>query len=752
MGSPIFLLIIFLFVVVQSIIEHMKGISTNYIGIIGLCIFGTCLIMYLPIMRDLMIMMSLIVGIMSSIFLVVISNIMISHKIRLMYYPLLIFMFGISILVALSLINFGLLQSMMGSLINIFQWHLETTVMEMQPLLIQQGNFSFAVAIGNYMLSFFFGLIMLLILFYQSIKYGRSDKVLFFIWSIVILASALAMRRFSYYYAVNVALLTGSLCWLILSFFIKKDKNNVNSFVKVVKNPMRISKSNYWVLGILLTVIVLLVYYPNIGPFPDGRKPAIDIASHPSFAPSNDWCEAEDWLRINTPELRGTGSEYSDQTYSVLSWWDYGYMTARIAQRAPTSNPGTGNRMEASYFVAQNDVVASRVISNLGVRYVIVDNEIASYNGKFHALASLSGSSYAEYYDVFVQKQDDKYVPAILFYPKYYYSMISRLYNFSGKSVSPKVVNVISCEKVMGKEGKEYKEIVDRKIFSSYGEAQSFIDNNRGYIIVGDDPFKSPVPLEELKNYSFVFESKNSSVKIFEYQQSETSLFGDWNGDTIAEIGSWKDCFLTYQDGDNFVKKGPFGSLSDVSISGDWNGDGKTEMGVWRPSTMYFYLDYNGDGIWDSSDKKRGPFGWGYDDRPVSGDFNRDGKDEIGIRSYRPTFNESWNSFYFYFDSNDDGKWEDKNDIKFGPFGPFGTDIPVIGDWNGDRQDEIGAWDSVSCYFYLDNDSNGIWDVAKDLKLGPIGKEYDLPISGYWNEDKEIVGVWDPYTRLFYFK
>jgi hypothetical protein len=76
----------------------------------------------------------------------------------------------------------------------------------------------------------------------------------------------------------------------------------------------------------------------------------------------------------------------------------------------------------------------------------------------------------------------------------------------------------------------------------------------------------------------------------------------------------------------------------------------------------------------------------------------------------------------------------------------------VIGDWNGDRQDEIGAWDSVSCYFYLDNDSNGIWDVAKDLKLGPIGKEYDLPISGYWNEDKEIVGVWDPYTRLFYFK
>ncbi len=38
----------------------------------------------------------------------------------------------------------------------------------------------------------------------------------------------------------------------------------------------------------------------------------------------------------------------------------------------------------------------------------------------------------------------------------------------------------------------------------------------------------------------------------------------------------------------------PFGVSTDLPVTGDWNGDGKDEIGVWRPSTRKFLLDSNG--------------------------------------------------------------------------------------------------------------------------------------------------------------
>ncbi|MDX8551787.1 hypothetical protein, partial [Methanospirillum purgamenti] len=40
-----------------------------------------------------------------------------------------------------------------------------------------------------------------------------------------------------------------------------------------------------------------------------------------------------------------------------------------------------------------------------------------------------------------------------------------------------------------------------------------------------------------------------------------------------------------------------FGLVGDVPITGDWNGDGKTSIGVFRGRT--WYLDYNGNGVWN---------------------------------------------------------------------------------------------------------------------------------------------------------
>ncbi|MDX1948357.1 MAG: SdrD B-like domain-containing protein [Pirellulaceae bacterium] len=70
-----------------------------------------------------------------------------------------------------------------------------------------------------------------------------------------------------------------------------------------------------------------------------------------------------------------------------------------------------------------------------------------------------------------------------------------------------------------------------------------------------------------------------------------------------------------------------FGIPDSIPVTGDWNGDGKTEIGIFYKGE--WFLDLNGNGQWDQGDlwAKLGTEA----DRPVTGDWDGDGKDDIGI-------------------------------------------------------------------------------------------------------------------------
>src|SRR5206468_190592 len=57
----------------------------------------------------------------------------------------------------------------------------------------------------------------------------------------------------------------------------------------------------------------------------------------------------------------------------------------------------------------------------------------------------------------------------------------------------------------------------------------------------------------------------------------------------------------------------------DIPVNGDWNGSGTTKIGIYRPSTGQWFLDYNGNGIFDTGDKTYN-FGGISGDVPVVGD------------------------------------------------------------------------------------------------------------------------------------
>jgi serine-aspartate repeat-containing protein C/D/E len=281
--------------------------------------------------------------------------------------------------------------------------------------------------------------------------------------------------------------------------------------------------------------------------------------------------------------------------------------------------------------------------------------------------------------------------------------------------------------------------------------------------------------LESVPDKSDVILSDEFAEQLFGLQNG-IPFAGDFNGDGRFEVG-------VYLDGEWFVdlngngKWDPedlwakLGNAADRPVVGDWDGDGKDDIGIygpeWEDDEPVIAADpglpdqFNRQEIAHSKVKQphikpknvppvvseanerhralkrsergsiRGDlidhvFRFGAErDMPVTGDFNGDGIDSIGV------FREG----VWRIDVDGDGRLTGHDKIvQFGQPG----DVPVVGDFNGDQVDEIGVY------------RNGQWiiDIDRDLELSAhdkvfeMGGEGDLPVVGDWDGD----GTDDPGT------
>jgi hypothetical protein len=213
------------------------------------------------------------------------------------------------------------------------------------------------------------------------------------------------------------------------------------------------------------------------------------------------------------------------------------------------------------------------------------------------------------------------------------------------------------------------------------------------------------------------------------FRPSTHLFYLDYNGN-----GVW--------NGASIDKQYNFGITGDMPITGDWNNNGISEIGVFRPSTHLFYLDYNGNGAWNGAAVDRS-YNFGITgDIPITGDWNNDSKSEIGV------FRNS--THLFYLDYNGNGAWNGAAVDRTYNFGING-DIPITGDWNNDGISEIGVFRPTTHLFYLDYNGNGAWNGAAVDRTYNFGITGDMPISGDWNSDgRTDIGVFRPSTHLFY--
>jgi hypothetical protein len=83
----------------------------------------------------------------------------------------------------------------------------------------------------------------------------------------------------------------------------------------------------------------------------------------------------------------------------------------------------------------------------------------------------------------------------------------------------------------------------------------------------------------------------------------------------------------------------------------------------------------------------------------------------------------------WFIDNNGNGAWDTGTDTTYASFGGAG-DLPVIGDWNGDRTPQIGVFRNGA--WYLDANGNGGWDQGTDTVYASFGAPSDQPVIGVW--------------------
>lgn len=453
-GALLLALIIVIYAIAQYIIDFLRGKSTDYLCIIGLPLFIVPLIMISPVIRIGGAFVSEIH--LASYFVAIASLFVLSGLSKLefhgkrFYYPFALLGVMLAGFIAFHLINPELLASMLGRFGVFSPKGGALTIAEAKPLLYLPGHFTLAPAWRNFTTGFFIVFIAIPLVIYRTFKERKSECILFLVWTIIMLIATLSQNRFSYYFAVNVAILSGYFGWKLMEWAGLKELYEMYRR-RFRGNLWRLIKRRVKVKHIIVVLVVgLILFYPNI-------SAAITTAKHPG-GPSYDWHSSLEWLRANTPdpfqnpsfynktyEIPEGDYPYPDSSYGVMSWWDYGHWITYIGKRIPNANPfqegiggpgpnGSIRPGASTFFIAKNESQANRVLDELGSRYIISDfmmaDAVNSFYNKYAAMTVWAKDT-SGHYDRYRTKNG---VVSMLG-KKYFETMETRLHMFDGREM-----------------------------------------------------------------------------------------------------------------------------------------------------------------------------------------------------------------------------------------------------------------------------------------------------------------------------
>jgi dolichyl-diphosphooligosaccharide--protein glycosyltransferase len=564
--------IILLFVMLQSIFDHIRRKNVEYLGISSAITFFVATLLVLPFvdsyygfnhyLYSLFQPTILLLGVVAVIFFTILSRFIREKGFESYYYPGALV--GLAA-VGMAILYFALPQFTKPLLagLSIFQQKTggAATVGEASALFSSGGQFSFSSVISSFpgigyspdpsavfrlpeilailFTTFTLALIAMVLLLYRNVKRQKPSEIFILTWSLVILVMALAQNRFTYYYAINVAILTGFLvAWLLDRFGI------TDLDLNAIEDPAKLITSN------LKTIVAAILIFSLI------ISPSLSwsiVYAQSAGGPDSDWLTSTAWLQNNTPQpgmdlyekyVRPADGKYvyPATAYGIMSWWDYGHLIECVGHRIPNANPfqqGIGSVTRnisgsSPFFLAENESQAEAVLAGLdwnrsgymNTKYVMIDQPMAV--GKFHAMAAWSSIPTSNYMAGVYQQQGDSWVPVQIWREPYFKTMAARMYFFDGSETAGDMGVGLAYRARDAGNGYMVPVLTEAPMITrNRTELEAFINESRANgdnaEIAAMSPANPAFSLDALQHYRLVHESENTItagqkfVKTFEH-------------------------------------------------------------------------------------------------------------------------------------------------------------------------------------------------------------------------------------------
>jgi len=385
--AGVFFVVVFgIFIGVQFVIDHLKSKPTEYLLIISAPIFMIPILLVSPYVElrngfdsafySLLHLAVPMVGFISAT-----AFYEISKKLNQEKQPPIMYVVFLTIAMGIGLV---LLKLMLPEMYSITLGNLATmfSVRTGGAATVAEGTaLTTSTAMAYFGLSYYFSFIGLAIMGYLSIRKQKPEHTLIVVWSIFILLITLAQVRFSYYYAINVALLTSVFATSILNYVGWNDFN-LNSIQSVIKGLKPFPT-------LILTLLIISIFFYPL----DNSIYKISTSSTKSGALSAgyfEWYYAMSWMKNNTPDTgldyygtyerppKNEKYPYPKTAYGIMSWWDYGHVITYWGHRIPIANPFQAGVSEvAPFLTAQTEEEGNKRMDELGARYVVTDGFMA---------------------------------------------------------------------------------------------------------------------------------------------------------------------------------------------------------------------------------------------------------------------------------------------------------------------------------------------------------------------------------------